>query len=49
MTGHAGGVPRGALHHVELRVADLDGGPDHHAAFLEDAERIKVELVATIL
>lgn len=23
------------------------GGPDHHAAFLEDAERMKVELVAT--
>lgn len=23
------------------------GGPDHHAAFLEDAERLKVELVAT--
>lgn len=23
------------------------GGPDHHAAFLEDAERAKVELVAT--
>lgn len=22
------------------------GGPDHHAAFLEDAERFKVELVA---
>ncbi|MDP4332768.1 glyoxalase [Curtobacterium sp. A7_M15] len=22
------------------------GGPDHHAAFLEDAERVKVELVA---
>ncbi|WP_242089533.1 VOC family protein [Curtobacterium sp. DN_7.5] len=23
------------------------GGPDHHAAFLEDGERCKVELVAT--
>lgn len=24
------------------------GGPDHHAAFLEDAERVKVEVVADV-
>jgi hypothetical protein len=68
------------IHHVELRVEDLDasgaawgwllgqlgcepfqhgwsqlyadrhpwaGGPDHYAAFLENGERFKVELVAT--